>query len=89
MTFTARQQIVNHYYKQNVRVQNSWLGEINYLPRFVSFTFFKATDRWGSRVFFFYTNPDFDMANSIDTQRMTVKKLRENWYFIQVPMRAE
>lgn len=81
LTFNARQQIVNQYYQQNIRVEKSSLGEINYFSRSVYFTYFKAPGRWGSRVFFVYTTKqDYDTAKSLDTHRMTVKKLRENWY---------
>ncbi len=74
MTFTARQQIVNHYFQKNIKVENTWLGETNYFPGSIYFTYFKNI---GSRIFFVYqTTPPVD-------HRMTAKKLRENWYFLQ------
>ncbi|MGB3757130.1 MAG: hypothetical protein WBA07_12245 [Rivularia sp. (in: cyanobacteria)] len=77
MTFTARQQIVNQFVQQNIKVENSWLGETNYFPGSVYFTYFKGADRFGSRIFFVYTTqPIFD-------PRMTVKKLKKNWYFVE------
>ena len=51
--FNTRQQIVNRYFQQNIKVENSWLGETTYYPDSVYFTYFKASGRSGSRVFLF------------------------------------
>jgi hypothetical protein len=77
ITFNTRQQIVNQYFQQNIKVENSWLGEVNYFPNSVYFTYFKAPHRFGSRVFFVYqTTSPFD-------PRETVTKLKKNWYFVE------
>ena len=78
LTFNARQQIVKNINADNLLIfGKSWLGEISYYPNSVYFTHVKGANRMGPRMFFVYTTkPNFD-------HRMSVKKLRENWYFIQ------
>lgn len=74
MTFTARQQIVNQYFQKNIKVENTWLGETNYFPGSIYFTYFKNI---GSRIFFVYqTTPPVG-------HRMTAKELRKNWYLFE------
>ncbi len=81
MTFTARQQMVNKFVQENIKIENTWLGETTYSKNSsgvsVYFTYFKGSDRYGSRIFLVYkTTPTFD-------PRMTVKKLKKNWYLFQ------
>lgn len=74
IAFNTRQQIVNQYFQQNMKVENSWLGEVNYFPNSVYFTYFKGIF---SRVFFVYsTTPPVG-------HRMTAKELRKNWYLFE------
>ena len=86
MTFTARQQIVNQFVQENIKVENSWLGETNYFKNSsgvsVYFTYFKNPGRFGSRVFFVYKTDNY-RATGVFSQRMTVKVLRKNWYFVE------
>ncbi len=82
VTFSARQRIVNQSAQQSISTENSWLDEeVTYLGNAIYFTIFKDPDRsaFGSRVFFVYAT----RLEALDTHRMSVKKLKKNWYLIK------